>query len=453
VNALVVGAGATGLALAYVLRRAGHGVTLVEGSDRAGGLLATFDVGGGARLERYYHHFFTHDAELHWLLGELGLSDRVVYRRTSMGVFRGGQVYPFDGARDVLRFRAIGLPARLRFGLSSAMLAYLPGYLGAEDRSALAWFGRWAGRSATGAVWRPMLEVKFDDAAPRVPLAWMAGRLRQRVHSRSGGAEKLGYLAGSLQVLVDRLTERLGELGARVCLGTPVRRLVTDAGRVAGVETAEGVLTADAVVATVPTPVLAGLVEPLDGGYARDLRRVEYLGAVCTVLALRERLSPVYWLNVADPGYDFGGVIEQTNFVPPGEYGGRHLVYLSRYLPAGHPLGSAGDDEITARQVGQLGRLFGRDVGGILERSWVFRARHAAPRTELGFHRLVPAFRSPLPGLFVAAMPHVYPDERSVNNSVRVAAEAARAMGLDEAADAVPRGMSLAAKYGGSARG
>jgi protoporphyrinogen oxidase len=447
-NVVVVGAGATGLALAYVLRRAGHGVTLVEASDRPGGLLATFDIGDGHRLEHFYHHFFTHDAEINWLLAELGLADRVAFRPTTMGVYRGGRAYPFDGIRDLLRFRAIGLPARLRFGFSSAMLAYLPGYADAEERSALAWFERWAGRSATDAIWRPMLACKFGDAAARVPLAWMAGRLRQRVRSRKGGGEQLGYLRGSLQVLVDRLMERLHEMGTTVHLGSPVRGLLTDGGKVIGIETAAGPLTADAVVATVPTPVLAKLVAPLDADYAGRLGRIEYFGAVCTVLALRERLSPVYWLNVADPGYDFGGVIEQTNFVPPQEYGGRHLVYLSRYLPADHPLWSMPDDQFLARQLDQLGWLFGRDVGAILERSWVFRGRYAAPRTEIGFHRLIPSVRSPLPGLFTATMPHVYPDERSVNNSIRVAAEAARALGLAEAADAVPRGLSLAAKYG-----
>ena len=45
-------------------------------------------------------------------------------------------------------------------------------------------------------------------------------------------------------------------------------------------------------------------------------------------------------------------------------------------------------------------------------------------------------------------MAHVYPDERSVSNSVRVAAELARAMGHAPLADRVPRGISLAGRYG-----
>jgi hypothetical protein len=39
--------------------------------------------------------------------------------------------------------------------------------------------------------------------------------------------------------------------------------------------------------------------------------------------------------------------------------------------------------------------------------------------------------------MYLAAMPHVYPDERSCNNSIRVAAEACNVMGIKTAA--VPR--------------
>jgi len=448
VNVLILGAGATGLAAAYLLRRAGHDVTVVDAASQAGGLLSTFDAGGGSRLEYYYHHFFTHDAEMNWLLGELGLTDQVLYTPTSMGLVRGGTLYPFNGLGDLLRFQAIGLSSRFRFGFSSAMLAYLPGYAGAEDTPALAWFRRWAGKQATDAVWEPMLRVKFGDAAERIPLAWMAGRLRQRVRSRQGGEERLGYLRGSLQVLVDRWVGWLMTNGVQLRLGTPVERLLTDGRRITGAATPHGDFAADAVLATLPTPLLSRLVRPLHAPFATALGKIDYLGAICTVLALREQLSPVYWLNVADPGYDFGGVIEQTNFVPAAEYGGRHLVYLSRYLAVDNPLWTMADDELVARQTGQLGKLFGRDVTQLMERSWVFRARHAAPLPGVGFHRTIPPFRSPLPGLFTANMAHVYPDERSVNNSVRVAAEAVRAMGFEEAADLAPRGFSLSAKYG-----
>lgn len=443
----VIGAGATGLAAAYLLADAGHRVTVVDAAAKPGGLLATFDA-GGAPLEHFYHHFFTHDAEIHWLLGELGLADRIIYRPTSMGMYRGGQVYPFNGLCDLLRFRAIPLLDRLRFGLTSMALAYAPCYTDAETTAAVDWFERRAGKSATDAIWRPMLGVKFGAAADRVPLAWMAGRLRQRLRSRRLGVERLGYLGGSLQVLVDALVAALQHRGVQMRLATQVERFLARQGRVVGMATSSGPVFADAVLATTPPAAVARWARPLDGAFSARLESSRYLGVVCTVLALRQRLSPCYWLNVADPGFDFGGVIEQTHLVPPETYRGRHLVYLSRYLSMSDPLWSMSDEAVLERQASQLSQLFRRDVRSLLEASWVFRSAHAAPETVIGFHRAIPPFQSPIPNLYLANMCHVYPDERSVSNSIRIAAEAVRAMGLTAAAERVPRALSLAGKYG-----
>jgi protoporphyrinogen oxidase len=451
-DVIVIGGGATGLAAAYLLRRNGADVTVLEASLEPGGLLSTFEVGEKveageeARLEYFYHHFFTHDAEISWLLGELGLEDRAIFRPTTMGMMRDGEIYPFDGPADVLTFGAMSLQARLRFGMSAAMLTYLPGFEDDEETSALEWFRRWAGKEATETIWEPMMDIKFGDAADQVPIAWMAGRLRQRARSRDGTEEKLGYLKGSLQVLVDRLVEVLREDGVEVRCNAPVEQLITSDGHVAGAQTPEQEIEADAVLSTIPTPILAGLVKDLNDEYASSLREIEYMGAICTILSMEEPLSPVYWLNVADPGYSFGGVIEQTRLIPPEEYGGRHLAYLSRYVRHDHPLWSKGDEELLRQQLGELERLFGRGVRPIVNDHWIFRGRFAAPTTGLKFSRLVPSFDAPVPGLYTACMPQVYPDERSTNNSIRLAAEATNSMGADTSF--LPTGPSLAGRHG-----
>ncbi len=447
-HVIILGAGATGLAAAYLLRRAGVQVTLLESAPKPGGLLATFSLGQGDPVEYYYHHCFTHDVELHWLLGELGLKDRLVYRPTTMAVYRQGRFWPFNGPRDVLRFGALGLWDRLRLGLSGWLLSRFASYTRQEDVSALAWFRRWAGPKATEAVWQPLLQGKFGTSAERVSLAWMAGRLRQRTHSRRTGQEQLGYLRGSLQVLVDRLVEELAAQQVNCHWKCPVETLLIEEGRVVGVRAGGREFRADAVAATMGTPILAELVRPLSTEYARQLDTIEYVAAMCLVLSLRRALTGVYWTNVTDSGYDFVGLVEHTQFVPPEWYGGRHVMYLSRYVLPEDPLWQLSDQQVQERWLEQLERLIGRPVRTEIEGAWVFRARYAASLPDLGFSRSIPAMRSPIPGLFVAGMVHIYPDERSVNNCIRVAAELVRTMGFAEIANQVPRGPGLAGRYG-----
>jgi protoporphyrinogen oxidase len=248
-------------------------------------------------------------------------------------------------------------------------------------------------------------------------------------------------------VLVDRWCQTLAAAGVEIRLSTRVEGLLSDQGRLTGVGTDDGAIAADCVVATIPTTMLAALVRPIEPAYATELAQIRYLGAICTVLSLEEKLSDTYWTNVTDPGFDFGGVIEQTNLMAPAAYGGRHLVYLSRYLSVDDPLWKLDDEALLARQIAQLEAMVGRPVGQQLKRHWVFRSPLAATLTEMGFQRRIPAMRSPIPGLFVASMCHIYPDERSVNNSIRVAAEVVRAMGFAAVADSVPRGLSLAGRY------
>jgi protoporphyrinogen oxidase len=423
---LVIGGGITGLTVAYLATKAGLKTTVLEAGSEFGGLLRTFPV-GPTRLEYYYHHFFTHDAEIHWLLRELNLEDHLYYRSTTMGIFRGGNVYPFTTPMDLLRFRPLPWGDKLRLGGSSLYLSKWADWRRSEEVSAWSWIRRYAGKRALDSVWGPLLEIKFGPYAKEVPLSWLIGRLRQRMGSRQGsGDERLGYLRGSLQILLDRLLERLRQMGATLVADAPVRSLRMSGDRVSGVRTDGGEYGAAKVISTVPTVHLAKLVKPVEPEYAKSLERIEYFGAVCMVLHLKESLSPVYWLNVAEPGFPFGGVIEQTRLLGPENYEGRHISYLSRYFAHSEPIAKWSIERIREEMLRALPRIFARfDERSLIDLD-IFRTDYAAPVCDLGFSSRVPRFASPLDGLYVASMPHVYPDERSVNNSIRVAANAIR---------------------------
>src|SRR3712207_6562814 len=97
----VIGAGVAGLVCGLRLTQAGHEVDVYERWPGLGGQAATLDVGGGALLERYYHHWFTTDRAIVELCEELGLGDSVEWRPSSVAFFADGRLWPFTTPLDL----------------------------------------------------------------------------------------------------------------------------------------------------------------------------------------------------------------------------------------------------------------------------------------------------------------------------------------------------------------
>lgn len=442
----VLGGGITGLVCAYLLAKNGVKVRVIEGSGQFGGLLNTFEI-GGTRLEHFYHHFFTHDAEINWLLGDLGLSDRIFFRKTSMGVYRNNKAYDFNGPADLLKFAPIDWPGKIRFAATSLYLGRFANWKTGEDISALEWFYRYAGRSATDALWRPLLEIKFGPYHDRVPIAWMIGRLSQRMQSRQAGEEQLGYLEGSLQTLLDRLLLKLEALGVEMISDAPVESLEITGGRLRAVTTRKGRFEDGHFIATMPSTYLTPLLREAGAGdLAQSLSTIRYFGAICGIMEMKKPLGRHYWLNIAEAGLPFGGIIEHTQFIDPQVYNGSHIAYLSRYFAPEEEIASMSEDEIRGLFLTGVMKVHPHFKQEDLMDFRLFRTRTAATICDLGFSKRVPECRTSIDGLFLASMAHVYPDERSVNNSIRVACEAIRVMGLDSAM--VPKGRSLSGLLG-----
>ncbi|MGR3811457.1 NAD(P)/FAD-dependent oxidoreductase [Jiulongibacter sp. NS-SX5] len=438
----IVGGGMTGLSAAYLAAKDGYKVTVLEGSPKVGGLLNTFEIGGN-QLEHYYHHFFTQDAEFHWLLKELNLMDSVEYHKTTMGVFRNGKIYNFNGIMDLLKFKPANLWDKFLWGLSTLYLGKMVKWEDKEDVATLDWFYKYAGKGMTDALWKPMLNIKFGPYADKVPLAWMIGRLAQRLNSRSGGDERLAYIKGSWKVLLDRMLDELNKLGVVVKTNEPVDELLIEGGKIEGIRTSKETYSGGKYLITIPSVYFEKVrgLNPTFGGEG-----VEYFGAVCTILELKHQFSDIYWMNVADDGYPFGGIIEHTNMIPKEEYNGSHILYLSRYFAMSEDLVDMSEAEIKERMIPPLKKINPDFSEDWIKDVHVFKTNTAATVCDLNFSKKVPSCQTDVEGLYVANMAHIYPDERSTNNSIRVAAEACTAMGINT--DAVPYGASLSGKIG-----
>jgi protoporphyrinogen oxidase len=212
-----------------------------------------------------------------------------------------------------------------------------------------------------------------------------------------------------------------------VLIGNPVSGLIARQGKVSGVKTRSGDIPVDKVIATPALPIAADLLEPhVPPQYLAQLRRIRYLANLCVVLILDRKLSDTYWLNVNDPGFPFVAVIEHTNFEPASTYGGRHVVYLSKYLPVEDDLYGMSQAEVVEYSLEHLTRMYPR-----LRRDWlleahVWRARYAQPVMERHYDRLIPPLETPLAGCYLASMAQIHPEDRGTNYAVRQGRNVAR---------------------------
>jgi protoporphyrinogen oxidase len=451
----VIGAGVAGLTAAYRLSQAGCSCDLYERWAGLGGQAATLDVGGGARLERYYHHLFTSDRHIAGLYDELGMPDGIEWRPSSVAFFADGASRAFTTPLDLLRFSPLSMRCRLRMGLAVVLLQRRHREVGPFERmTARAWIERSMGSEAYEKVWGPLLRGKFGARADDISMAWLWSKLTLRRQIKGEGArgEVLGYPRGSFEPLFARLGEEVERWGGRVLINRPATSIARNGGRLlvtAGAPdsfrrghdprrfAADGEPEAyDAVLVTTASDIFeqllaAELRAAIGSAYLARLRSIEYHAALCLILELDRSFSRFYWTNIADTELPFVGLIEQTNFVEPERYGGRRFLYVANYTARDDPLlAKSADELLDAYEPGlqTVNRDFSRDW---IRRVWLFREPAAQPIVTVGYQERIPTIETGVPGLFLANTTQVYPEDRGTNYAVRLGERAARVL-LDQ---------------------
>ncbi|MDI6858847.1 MAG: NAD(P)/FAD-dependent oxidoreductase [Dehalococcoidia bacterium] len=436
-NVGIIGGGIAGLTAAYRLQQLGHQVAVYEARPFLGGQAGTFEV-GGERLEVFYHHLFSSDTHVISLIEEMGLGERLSWRDSKVGFYYGGRVYDFVTPMDLLRFRPVSLVDRVRLGLVGLYLRRQKDWRRYEGVTAREWIRRWAGKRNYEVVWGPLLKGKFGSRADDVGMVWFWGKIFLRFASRGGGVaqkEKLGYLMGSFGLLTDELSRRLREGGARLETGRPVEQIVVQDGRASGVRLAGGETAPhDAVIATVPNGSFLQMAPFLPQSYAALLRKVQYQWATCLVLALKESLSRIYWMNISDPEIPFVGAIEHTNYIEPSHYGGRRILYLSNYVEESSPVADMSIDEISAHYLPHLTKINPAFSPDWVTERWLFKDPAGQPVITTNYGSSIPDHRTPVPGLYLANTTQIYPEDRGLNYSVRLGENIARLVSDDQRA-------------------
>ena len=421
----IIGGGYAGLTAAYELQKRGHAVTVLEKYGTWGGQAATLPL-LGTRIEYFYHHLFGSDTHILGLMDELGIGDQLRWIESKVGWFSDGHIYDLVSPLDLIRFGPLSLFNRIKLGLMYLYLPRINDWQSLERITARDWILRYMGQEIYDQFWGPLLRGKFGDMADQVSMTWLWGKIKVRGSSRQGASAKelLAYPEGSFEIITQALVDHLQANGAELRLNEEAIGLTTDpdnARKVTGVVTKKGTFPFDVVIATVPGYTLLDIAPPaMDEAYASILRSVHYQAAVVLLLVSKQSLSRIYWMNIADRTMPYVGVIEHTNYVPPSEYQGRHLIYVSNYLEQDDPRFRMKASELFDLYLPHLKRINPAFDADWIEQKIVLRAKAGQPVITCNYSQRIPDHRTPIEGLYLANTLQIYPEDRGTNYSVRL---------------------------------
>jgi protoporphyrinogen oxidase len=418
----VLGAGPMGLAVAYQLLKEGRQPVIFEADNRVGGMTASFDF-NGLHIERYYHFHCTSDAAFIDMLRELGLEQRLHWVETKMAYYYRGGVHAWGNPFALLKFPGLGWLAKFRAGLFLFLASKRSDWRRLDRLEATAWMRRWMGEEAYTVLWQKLFEYKFYDQAQQLSAAWIWARIRRLARSRYNlFREKLGYLDGGSEVLMEAMAAAIVAQGGIINLKSPVQRVVIEDGAVRGLQVGAEFVPFAQVISTVPLPYVPRLLPDLPPAVLARFNALRNIAVVCVIAKLRQPVSEYFWMNVNDPDMDIPGIVEYTNLRPLDH----HIVYVPYYMPGEHPK-YADADEVFIAKVKKYLRTINRTLtADDFIDIRVNRYRFAQPICGPGFLETLPPVRLPVAGLLVADTSYYYPEDRGISESIAFGRSMAR---------------------------
>jgi len=424
---IVVGAGISGLSLAFELERLGAAVLVLESERRSGGKIET-DRRDGYICERGPASILDRQNSIAPLARSLGIEARILpafaagERRL---VVADGRLHdtPLD-ALAFFRSRLLPLPAKLRM-LVDLLLLRGPSARGQEE-SVTAFAGRRLGRLAGERLLEPLVSGLYagDPDLVSLPAAFplmaalerkhrslvmgmRADLKQQRAKRQAGGdAARLSSFVTGLDELTTALASRLGEhlrLGARVA---QVERVTSGYRLVVDRDGLSSTLDADAVVLAIPAHQACQVVRLLDADLSGVLAGIPYVPVALVHLGYFASALP-------DPPAAYGFFVPASErlkilgaIFPSAIFSGRAPDRFSlvsvRTGGARHPeMTTLPDDELTALAHADLRGLLGLTAPPAFVH--VVRHERALPQYTLGHMQRVAALEAAerrYPGLY-----------------------------------------------------
>ncbi len=419
----IVGGGLLGLTLALRLAQAGKQVTLLEGADSLGGLASAWTL-GDIVWDRHYHVTLLSDTVLRALLAELGIEHDMQWVETRTGFYTDGKLYSMSNTWEFLRFPPLGFLDKLRLGGTIFYASKIKDWRRLERILVSDWLRRWSGRHTYEKIWLPLLRAKLGENYQKASAAFIWAIIARMYAARRTGLKKemFGYVRGGYAHLLDRFATVLRQAGVPLRLGHAVSAVEPTANGGVRLLCQNGYQEDfHQTVLTVATPLASRMCLHLSADEHARLNGVQYQGIICASLLLEKPLAGFYVTNITDGWVPFTAVIEMSALVNRQQFGGKHLVYLPKYVLPDDPAFALSDTEIEEQFTSALLRMYPH-----LQRSDVLccrisRVRHVLAVSTLHYSSRLPSMTTSLPGVHLVNSAHILNGTLNANETVQLA--------------------------------
>ena len=414
-----------GLSLAMKLTEAGQKVTIIEAANELGGLASAWEF-AGVQWDRHYHVISKTDNFLRDLLKELDLEKDIDWVETRTGFYSGGKLYSMSNSMEFLKFPPLNLIEKFRLGATIYGASKIRNWKKLEQIPVDRWLKRWSGKGTFQKIWLPLLRAKLGDNYDKVSAAFIWATIQRMYKARRTGLKKemFGYVPGGYETILNSLANKLIERGARINLGQAVHSIrPLDDGKVE-IELESHSPTFDFAVITTASNIAAKICPNLESDERKRFEGIQYQGIVCASMLLKKSLSPYYVTNITDDWVPLTGIIEMTRIVDPEFFGGNHLIYLPKYVPADDPLLRKSDDEIEHTFKETIFKMYPDLTEDDIVAFKVSRVKNVMAVPTLNYSENLPPMETSVPGVYVINSAHIVKGNLNVNETIEIGLDA-----------------------------
>ena len=444
----IVGGGMLGLSLAHQLADGSRDITVLDGSDRFGGLADAWQI-GSVTWDRFYHVTLLSDSNLRRLLTDIGLQDELNWSTTQTNFYTDGQFYPLNNVFDYLKFPPLGMIDKMRLAATILYASRIKNGTRLESIPVAQWLTRLSGTTVYQRLWQPLLRAKLGENHKHASASFIWSVINRFYAARRAGLkdELFGYVSGGYDRIIETLIADLQRRGVHCLPAQQVESILSEEGAGLTVTTPEGVKHFDRVIATTAGPITARLCPGLSAEESSRLTDARYQGVVCASVLLKQPLNNAYLTYIADESVPFTGIIEMSAVVDRSVFDGHTLVYLPRYVPSDDPLFERTDAELQEDCHHHLLRLYPHLSRDDIVAVRIARARNVLALQSLNYSQKAPPMDTSVPGLYIVNSAQIINGNLNVDETIGLALDAAERLQqqTNSASDPIPAPLNRAA--------